>query len=245
MKLISITLPNGRTPTWEDGLMLNVGIAVLPKFQVELQEEGLDYEDSLIAPVVHMTLYFNFEQGRYLAEFVGIKSHDVTGTDLREIRVAELLRLAASAGIFIKLEKNDPPAAIRDWWGPKEISFVGSEFEKMVKDAGPVEWVLAQVGLIYNIAQVSSQPPAKAVEKAFGLSARTAARWIAKARTKDFLTRPSVPGLEDIVHFNDDIREQLAKGKTPMVSEVTLKQLAKYGISLEVDEPQKQPKAKD
>jgi hypothetical protein len=42
------------------------------------------------------------------------------------------------------------------------------------------------------IAQLSAQPAAKAVERQFGLPARTAANWIAKAKAAGLIKQPEV-----------------------------------------------------
>jgi hypothetical protein len=100
---------------------------------------------------------------------------------------------------------------------------------EMVRKAGPVDWVLRELALVYNIALISSQPPAKAVEKGFGLAARTAARWIAKAREMSILTRPSVPGYEDVTELSDRIREKIARGESG-VHNVSTEDLQRWGI---------------
>lgn len=221
MRLTSVTLPNGKTPSWEDATMLNIGVGVLEHFKVQVtDDEWMVPRDKAYAPIVHMTVVFNFSAGRYTASFVGLEAvHEITGTDLREIRVAEVLQLASAAGIYIKLNAGGDPVSVHDWHGGDQWRAVNSADLEKVKSAGAVDWVLEEIALVYNIAQISSQPPAKAVEKAFGLPARTAARWIAKAKERGILNRPSIPGWEHLVEASDGIRDSLAQG-VPLVEQI-------------------------
>lgn len=214
VKLISVKLPNGKEPKWDDAMMLNIGVGVLPEFEVlATDQEWLVPEDQPFASIIHMTVLFHFSKGRYVAKFVGLEAHpEVTGTDLREVRVAEVLRLASTAGIYARFDKEDDPVPIREGWGEDVLIAPESPMMERIKRTGPKGWVLEWIALAYNIAQISSQPPAKAVEKAFGLSSRTAARWIAKAREQGVLKRPAVPGWEHLTEMEDRISDQLAKG---------------------------------
>ena len=242
MRLISVsTFPEGKEPTWQDAETLNVGIGVLPWFKVRMQDEWLDPDE---APVIHMTLLFNYSKGKYETHFFGIESSfDITGTELREIRVAECLQIAARAGIYVKLDRDDPPASIRDWWGDETESLFGDQAAELIRKQGPTKSTLALVALVYSVAHVLSQPPAKAVETAFGLPARTAARWIARARADGVLKRPSVPGWEESVEGNDKLEEMLAAG-VPLVTKLEARGIVALGASSEAgDEDGEHPKA--
>lgn len=212
MRLTSVRLPGGEKPKFDHAVVLNVGIAVVPEFEVEAHEE-VDAEDAPFADVVHMKLRFDQYQGRYVVTFLGLESVDVTSTSLREVRVGELLRMASTAGIFVKVDRDEPPVSVRDWLGEDLYIAAGSPMGEMVKKTGPNGWVLNLVSLVYNIAQISSQAPAKAVERAFGLSARTAARWIAKAREQGILIRPALPGYEEMTARHDRLKEAIERGE--------------------------------
>ncbi|UTX53394.1 hypothetical protein [Leucobacter aridicollis] len=214
--LISVLLPDGSEPTWEDAIVLNIGIGVIPELKVQFQEKWLNRGDEVMAPVVHMRIRFSQYQGRFLAQFVGLEAPEVAGTDLREIRVAELLRMASSAAIYVKHSVDEDPVSLYESRGDEAMSLEGSRLGLLAKERGPVDPVLKEVALIYNVALLSSQAPAKAVEKAFQLPARTAARWIAKARENGMLERPSLVGFEDSVKGYDEIRAKWGSYGPPL-----------------------------
>lgn len=237
--LLNVTLPNGKPPTWRDCVGLNIGVGVIPEIhaQITTADGFTDPEDAPFYDVIDIQLRFNLSESRYVACFVGVSGSDVSSASLREIRVGEAIRMVAAAGIFAKMDRDDPPASIRDWWGDGEYNIVGSQMGELVRRDGPVEWVLRQLSLVYNIALISSQPPAKAVEKGFGLPTRTAARWIAKARELGLLTRPSAPSYEFETALSDVIRDKMARGdNTGLIHEVTKDDLKKWGIPV-IDMP--------
>lgn len=229
--ILEVRLPDGETPTWRDCWGLNIGVGVIPELEatVTTADGFTDPEDARFFDVIHLKLRFLLSESRYVAQFVGVEGSDITSVNLREVRVAEAIRMVAATGIFVKMDRDAPPASIRDWWGDDEYNIVGSQMGEMVREAGPVDWVLKQLSLVYNIALISSQPPAKAVEKGFGLPARTAARWIAKARSLGILSRPSVPGYEESTRMSDVIRDKIARGE-PLLREVTAEDLREWGI---------------
>ncbi len=214
--LISVLLPDGTEPTWEDALVLNIGIGVIPELVVQFQEKWLNRGDEVMAPVIHMRIRFSQYQGRFLAQFVGLEAVEVASTDLREVRVAELLRMASSAAIYVKHSVDEDPVSLYETQGDEMVSLKDSRLGLLAKERGPVDPVLREAALVYNVALLSSQAPAKAVEKAFQLPARTAARWIAKAREKGMLERPSLLGFEDSVKSYDEIRAKWGPYGSPL-----------------------------
>lgn len=204
--------------------MLNIGVGIVPVLHAKAREKGLSKERWPYASIVELQLRFDAFEGRYVAMFVGLRAGEVTGTELREIRVAELVRMASAAGIFVRLESGSEPVSVRSWWGDSEYHVMGKATAEAVRAAGPVKEVLKQVALVYNIAQLSSQPPAKSVEAAFGLTPRTAARWIAKAREQEILVRPALPGYEKITRMADEFHEALDAGD-PRAKKLTAEEI--------------------
>lgn len=227
MYRIEVTDPEGKPLHWEKTVGLNIGIGVAPEMHAVayMGERDDDY-----LPAVHLRLYFNFGQGRYIPTFVGYEGPDVDGTDLRSVRVNELVQLVSSHGVFVKFEKDAPPGSLAHAFGGEGMpSFTHGDMAAKVKSTGPEGWVLRYVVLTYQLAQIASQAPVKAVQKAFGLTERTAARWIAKAKENGLMVRPSVPGWEGSVDDMDSLRERISRGE-PLVREVTEDDLRSWGV---------------
>lgn len=207
MDVIVRSLETSRKPTLRDAsLRLDIGIAVVPFLQVEVQQDGW-------AHYVSAELLFSISEARYMARkiAVGVSSRarlekdpgkpgvfvenalqEVNSVLLRQIRVGEIVRLGASGGIFVALDRDEPPASLQDWYGPKgEPLYIDGDIGRHLVQDGPSETTLPLVALTYMIALVSSQPPAKAVERNFGLPPRTAANWIAKAKAAGLIKHPS------------------------------------------------------
>ena len=68
------------------------------------------------------------------------------------------------------------------------VDFVAPEIKPYRNDphqGGSTSIELADVGTVYRLATIVRYPPAKAVAETFGLQARTATNWIARARALD------------------------------------------------------------
>ncbi|MGJ4843899.1 hypothetical protein [Leifsonia sp. Le1] len=180
-------------PTWRDATVgLEIGIGVVPRLAVLLSSAESREEHGMLNYDVEMELRFSpwAWDMRYKVQSVKVNAtgdSEITGTQLREVRVAELMRAGASRGIFLKLNRDEPPASFADWYGDDGPEFDQSSLGQTVRDAGPQEWVLKQVALHYQLASVASQPPAKAIAETFGLTARTADNWISKAKKAGIL----------------------------------------------------------
>lgn len=109
----------------------------------------------------------------------------VTGIGIREFSIPAIVRksLRASApaddeeriafGLITKAEADD------------------------VKAAGPLDDSLRKVAMVYRAALATQSPPTKAVQDVFGLAARTAGSWIAKAKAKGY-----IPDTEQLLEAN-------------------------------------------
>ena len=203
------TLATGHKPTSADATIhLDIGINVVPNLEVEVQNEEWDH-------FVSAELVFSISDSRYLARriAVGVSSrvtlqtdengtlagintnslHEVNSVLLRQVRVAEIVRVGASGGIFVSLDVDGPPASLQDWYGTKgEPRYSEGKFGEFLIRQGPTPAVLPLVALTYMIAIVSGQPPAKSVERNFGIPSRTAANWISKAKAADLIKTPRI-----------------------------------------------------
>lgn len=141
---------------------------------------------------VTVTMKYTAERDRAAEDPEFADADDVSSTLLRAVRVSEIARLAAAGGIFLRLAETAPPVSLLDWWGPTGAFDFSSDLKEAVGGRGPNERILGLVAFTYQLARVSSQPPAKAVESSFGIPVRTAVRWIARAKELGFLDTPRI-----------------------------------------------------
>lgn len=194
------TWPGGKRPTLKDAMVLDIGIGVVPMLTVEVQEDSWDY-------IVTARLQYSLSEGRYLATSVEVSTSmlvhlnddktprknrviEVTSVLLRKVRIAEIVRLGASGGIFTQMNRDEPPVSQLDWYGTVGEIRWGSPFSDLIREMGPVESNLHNVGVSYTLAKMSGDAPAKAVERQFGLPSRTAADWIARAKAAGKIRNP-------------------------------------------------------
>lgn len=166
-------------------------VAVVPA--VRVVESG----DSS-APGVDVLAVFDREAMRYRASAIKVTAPDgseVTGTQLRGVRVTDYLRCAGLSGVY--LEWNGERLLPLSRFGDDLGAMFNQRISAGIRRAGPTSDNLFLVALSYFVAQISSQPPAKAVERDLGLPARTAANWIARAKEEGILFTGNGLGGED------------------------------------------------
>jgi hypothetical protein len=203
---ISIRTHDGAPVTHRDATLLAQFSAssqalLVPSFTVKVTEESWLYD-------VHLDLDFAVQDGRFTVQGLSILMHEpvageqtdaaspvpeVNTTVLRSVRVNELLQRAAGGGIYVKFDRDAEPASLLEMFGPSGVpDYTKGVFKKLIVDAGPTAKTLGWVALTYQLAVITSQPPAKAVEAQFGLTVRTAVRWIAKAKELGLIDVPHV-----------------------------------------------------
>ncbi len=185
MRLTEARVPGGEKPTFDDCVMLDNGVGIVPELDVVISD---------VTGNIHLRLTFSADERRYQASFVGLATEDITSTKLREVKVAESIRIGASFGIFFPLVKGLPANSLAYWVGP------GGSFDLNLEDQSDgldADETLELVALCYEIAELSSQHPAKAVQQQFGLSQRTAARWISRAKARGYVGRPLLSTSEE------------------------------------------------
>ncbi|MGM1029411.1 MAG: hypothetical protein ACQEWM_05990 [Actinomycetota bacterium] len=166
------SVPGGGKPSLKDAhWRVGPWLSVVPELEARVTDDAWGYE-------VHVTLRFSRTDLRYLAQQVCIHlagaghseadANEVNGGVLRQVRLAEIVRRVALGGIILNGEQPIP-------------AFDDSEAS-----------TFSHLAMIYTSALISSEPPAKAVERHFGWPPRTAARWIAKAKDAGVLQRPAV-----------------------------------------------------
>ena len=99
----------------------------------------------------------------------------VTGTMLRAIRVQELAREAIRLGMKRGYAKPGGASVSTD-------ALLTRKVVDQVRSSGPVPESLGWVAYVYNAASVLGDPPARAVEEAFGMPRTTVTKWVRRAR---------------------------------------------------------------
>lgn len=186
--------------------MLDIGVGIIEHLTAVINDDGWDYD-------LEIELLFSLKDVRYFAQSVRVsvnmfaermvvdessgmtlreKVREITSVVLRQVKVAEAVRVAASGGIFLKLPWEDVPLSLQDLYGTMGeehwVEIVGEQ----ITSRGPTDQNLRLIGDSYMIAQLSGEAPAKAVERIYSLPARTASNWIARAREAGFIRKPKV-----------------------------------------------------
>lgn len=209
MDVVVRNWPDGKKPTRKDATLMleEVGVLVVPHLHVEVQDDDWDH-------YVTARLIFSMTEARYFAQEVSVgvspranvetddddnvklrenRHKEVTSVLLRQARVGEIVRLGASGGIFTSFNRDEPPMSLQDFYGPKgEPRYTEGNMGDFFRSVGPVDSTLGMVGISYMIARMSGEPPAKAVERQFGIPPRTAAHWISRAKATGKILTPNV-----------------------------------------------------
>lgn len=202
--VVTTNLPNGGALEAAEAVRLNNGMKVIPAFsaRVSLNEDWEERAEGLLRPLVHLRVAFHAPEARLVPYFVGLEADEVRGTSLREVRVLECLQFAARYAIYLPMEDNDDEyvSLVEAMIGSSESLTFGvrtnDEQGIHARDAGPKDWVLRNVAFTYQLAQLCSRPPAQAVASEFGIPARTASRWIARAKAEGHLIGLALEGHE-------------------------------------------------
>lgn len=123
---------------------------------------------------------FDEEQGRYLLRRLGVMAPaegEVTGTLLRQIAPLGLVRWLVPRTFTMTLET----------FGPYVANFVTPEGRPVLDSGSSSTASLKDAAMVYRLAEVVREPPAKAVAESLGLQTRTATNWIVRARKQGLL----------------------------------------------------------
>jgi len=103
------------------------------------------------------------------------EDEEVTGVLLRTVTLLGVMRWILPR--TFQLNASALSVSVVDFVAPELKPHRSGE-----PDGGPVGIDLTDVGTVYRLATIVRYPPAKAVAETFGLQARTATNWIARAR---------------------------------------------------------------
>lgn len=101
----------------------------------------------------------------------------VSGTNLRTIPIATIVRIAATTLVQQTVESGEGYVMVTPYQPPPKIDV----------RAGATDEALRFVAASYSLAYALGEPPAKAVERDLGIAKSTATKWISLARERGFL----------------------------------------------------------
>lgn len=108
----------------------------------------------------------------------------VNGVALRQVAPETALREAAGLALVWDEQDESIPQQLREYLAQRRDS---RSLVRSKPFAGPTPAAIETVALIYKVADMTGDAPAKAVTATLGLAQRTAANWIATARKNRLL----------------------------------------------------------
>lgn len=184
--------PNGSPVTAQDATHpIGAALRIVPAFHVDAEDDQTGLGNTL-------QVAYDPAEGRYLVHQVTTRSlagAEITATELRQVRVAEILHAAAVHCVAFALDDNSV-----DLVTAAEVSSTGDTLLPAWLSAAVAgtatatatspetraelrEARLDAIQLIYGVAALTGRPPAKAIERELGMTQRTAVHWIRQART--------------------------------------------------------------
>lgn len=130
-----------------------------------------------------LTLTIDMVNGRIGCTSLTVRPEEgktITGTDLRAIPVATIVRMATATLVHETTGGGEGYVTVTPYT-PPEINV----------RAGATDEALRFVAASYSLAYALGEPPAKAVERDLGIATSTASKWIRLAREKGYLDIPA------------------------------------------------------
>lgn len=153
-----------------------------PDLSVQVPAEVQGNVDDL-----HVSLTIDVVGGRLGCTRVEVRAPSgevVTGTVLRSIPVASIVRTAAASLVWQTVSRHGDYVTNAPYQPPADFD----------SSAGPTDEALRFVAAAYSLAYILGEPPAKAVERDLGLATSTAGRWIRLARERGHLDISAAQG---------------------------------------------------
>jgi hypothetical protein len=136
--------------------------------------------------VVHVV--YDDDSKRYLAESLTARRAgspgEITATELRKIRVEELMRAAIPSTLMFEYEEDEfgGHSGVKNVMGLVP-SYVLEEIHKTGLSDNSLMWA----SRIYSISRAFRLPPTKSVSEILEIPIRTASNWIARAKSQGLI----------------------------------------------------------
>lgn len=182
----------GGTSTWHDATTpIGTALRIVPRFHVTAEDDHTRVGTTL-------DVEYGPAEGRYLVRTAttwSLSGAEITANELRQVRVAEIAQLASPRCVAFTLDGDDTAgelitaadvsasgSLLPEWLSRTITSTLSSTATTAQARAELREARLDAVQLVYGVAALTGQPPAKAIERELGMQPRTATHWISQAR---------------------------------------------------------------
>ncbi|HKT56873.1 MAG TPA: hypothetical protein VJR25_08880 [Microbacterium sp.] len=188
---IDVRTPEGNKVGWQDATHhIGPALRIVPRFTVDAEDDQTGLGNTL-------DVEYDPVEGRFVIRQASVRSltgTEITGTELRQVRLAEALQQASPHCVAFTLDDDSNTAvtaadvAAEDQrLLPQWLAATLAELPEGRNLPEPArtearEARLDAVQLVYGVAALTGQPPAKAIERELGVAPRTAAHWIHLAR---------------------------------------------------------------
>lgn len=189
MKL-DVRTPEGKPVERHDAnRRIGAALWIVPRYRVTAEDEHTGLGSTL-------DVAYDAVEGRFVVREAGVYSlsgGEITGTELRRVRLAEIVQAASPQCVAFALDDEDlfvtaaelaeSEGRMLPTWLTDTLAAapgLGSLSESARVEAREAR--LDAVQLVYGVAVLTGQPPAKAIERELNVAPRTAAQWIRAAR---------------------------------------------------------------
>lgn len=182
--------PKGSPVTPQDATqIIGNALRIVPRFTVHAEDEQTGLGNTL-------DVEYDKTEGRYVIRQAAVRSlagTEITGTELRQVRLAEVVQAASPHCVAFALGDDDSAITAAEvtategrllpkWLADSLVTTTESRNLPEPARTEAREARLDAVQLVYGVAALTGQPPAKAIERELGVAPRTAAHWIHLAR---------------------------------------------------------------
>ena len=183
--------PDGNKVTWQDATHpIGTALRIVPRYRVTAEDEQTGLGNTL-------DVEYDSDEGRYVVREASVRSlagAEVTGTEMRRVRLAEIVQAASPHCVTFTLDDEvGTPVTAADvaaaegrllprWLADALTTAADSSRTRDPALTEAREARLDAVQLVYAVAALTGQPPAKAIERELKMTQRTATHWISLAR---------------------------------------------------------------
>lgn len=182
--------PEGNPVGWQDATHpVGTALRIVPKWRVAAEDDVTGLGSTL-------DVEYDAGEGRFVVRQVATRALDggeITGTEIRQVRLGEIVQAASPRCVAFALDDESDlvtAAEVTETEGRMLPPWLSASLSAVVESRNISEPARSEirearldaVQLVYGVAALTGQPPAKAIERELGVAPRTAAHWIRLAR---------------------------------------------------------------
>ncbi|HWT33586.1 MAG TPA: hypothetical protein VN107_07460 [Microbacterium sp.] len=188
---IDVRTPEGNPVSWQDATHpIGTALRIVPRFTVDAEDDHTGLGNTL-------DVEYDPAEGRFVIRQAAVRSltgAEITGTELRQVRLAEIVQQASPHCVAFALDDDSNGAItaadvaasdqrLLPQWLTDSLAALpeGRNLPEPARTEAR-EARLDAIQLVYGVAALTGQPPAKAIERELRVAPRTAAHWIHLAR---------------------------------------------------------------